>query len=134
MTSRIRPLGVSAISLFFMFGAIMSGLAAVMLLFPGGPLDSLWRLNPHAHKGFATLGMLAVLLMAAVCVACATAAFGLWHLKRSGLLTAIAILVINLAGDTANAFLTHDRRTLIGLPIGVAMIVYLLARRRVFAQ
>ncbi len=134
MTSRIRPLGVSAISVFFTFGAIMSGLAAVMLLFPGGPLDSLWRLNPHAHEGFATLGMLAALLMATVCVACATGAFGLWHLKRWGLLTAIAILIINLAGDTANAFLTHDRRTLIGLPIGAAMIVYLLARRRVFAQ
>lgn len=112
----------------------MSFLAALMLLFPGGPLDRLWRLNPHAHEGFTTMGAWAVLLMAAVCVACATAAIGLWRRKAWGLWTAIAILSINLAGDTANAFLAHDLRTLIGLPIAVAMIVYLLARRRVFAH
>jgi uncharacterized membrane protein (DUF2068 family) len=131
---QIRPLGISAVSVFFIFGAAMSALAAVMLLFPGSPLDSLWRLNPHAHEGFATMGPWAVLLMAAVCVACATAAIGLWRCKRWGLWAAIATLGINLAGDTANAFLAHDRRTLIGLPIGIAMIVYLLACRHVYAR
>ena len=134
MTSRSRPLGITVMSLFFIFGAVMSGLTVVMLLFPGSPLDRLWGLNPHAHERFTTMGAWAVLLMGAVGIACATGAFGLWHLKRWSLLTAIAILIINLAGDTANAFLTHGRRTLIGLPIGAAMIVYLLARRRVFAQ
>ncbi len=121
-------------SLFFIFGAVMSGLTVVMLLFPGSPLEPLWRINPRAHQGFATLGTWAVLLMGAVGIACATAAIGLWRLKRWGLRTAFAILTLNLVGDTANAILAHDRRTLIGLPVAAAMIVYLLARRRVFAQ
>jgi uncharacterized membrane protein (DUF2068 family) len=112
----------------------MSGIAAVMLLSPGSPLDSLWRLNPHAHQGFASMGAWAVLLMAGVCVACTTAAIGLWRCKPWGLWIALAILSINLMGDTANAFLAHDQRTLIGLPIGIAMIVYLLACRHVYAR
>ena len=40
--------------------------------------------------------------------------------------TAIAILGINILGDTVNAVVAHDWRTLIGLPIGGAMIIYLL--------
>ncbi|MGB8768542.1 MAG: hypothetical protein WCC92_02935, partial [Candidatus Korobacteraceae bacterium] len=40
---------------------------------------------------------------------------------------------INLAGDTTNAVIAHDWRTLIGLPIGGAMVVYLLTKRSAFA-
>lgn len=82
MTNRGRSLGISALSLFFVFGVVMSGLAALMLLFPGSVLEPLWRLNPRAREGFAAMGALAVLLMAVVCVACATAALGLWRGTR----------------------------------------------------
>ena len=119
-------------ALFFVFGALMSGLAAVMLLFPGSVLEPLWRLNPHAREGFATMGRWAVLLMAVVCTACATAAIGLWRGARWGYWTALAILSANLVGDTVNAFIGRDWRTLIGLPIGGVMIVYLLSQRRMF--
>lgn len=129
MTNRGRPLGISALSLFFVFGVVMSGLAALMLLFPGSVLEPLWRLNPRAREGFAAMGALAVLLMAVVCVACATAALGLWRGTRWGYWTALAILSVNLAGDTLNVFIAHDWRTLIGLPIGGAMIAYLVSKR-----
>ena len=126
MNSQKRPLGITAIAGFFCFGACMSGLAAVMLLFPGGPLDVLWRINPRGHEGFAVMGGWAVLLMVLVCAACIAAAAGLWRCKRWGLFVAIAILSVNLLGDTINAFVLRDWRTLIGLPIGGAMILYLL--------
>jgi uncharacterized membrane protein (DUF2068 family) len=94
-------------------------------------------LNPHAREGFAAMGGWAALLMAAVCVACGTAALGLWRCKRWGYWTALAILTINLtinlAGDATNAVIGHDWRTLAGLPIGSAMIVYLLIKRSAFA-
>ena len=131
MTLRSRPLGVTVITLFFVFGAVMSGLAAAMLLFPGGVLEPLWRPNPHAREGFAAMGAWAILLMAAVCAACVTAAVGLWRCTRWGFWTALAILSVNMAGDTANAIIAHNWRTLIGVPIGAAMILYLLAKRRV---
>ncbi len=112
----------------------MSGLAAFMLLFPGSMLEPLWRLNPHAREGFATLGHLAVLLMVAVFLACATAALGLWRCKRWGLWTALGILCLNLLGDTMNALIARDWHTLIGLPIGGLMVAYLVRERRWFVK
>ena len=133
MSQPSRSPGITILALFFVFGAIMSGLAAVMLLFPGSLFEPLWRLNPRAREGFAALGLWAVLLMAVVCVACATAALGLRRRKRWGYWAALTILSINLAGDSANAVIAHDWRTLIGLPIGCALIVYLLTKRRAFS-
>ena len=134
MTRSMRPLGITAISLFFVFGTLMSGLAAFMLRFPGSVLEPLWGLNPRAREGFAVLGMRGAMLMAGVCLACMAAALGLWRCTRWGLWMAVGILVINLAGDTTNAMVTGDLRALIGLPIGGLMIWYLVKQRRLFAR
>jgi hypothetical protein len=112
----------------------MSGLTFLMLLLPRSPLDAMWRLNPRAHEGLSSLGWPAPLLMAATSLACMTAALGLWRCARWGLWTAVAILTINLVGDTGNALITGDRRALIGLPIGGLMIWYLVRQRRRFAK
>ena len=110
MIHKSRPLGVTLLSLFFIFGALMSGLTAVMLLFPHSILEPLWRLNPRARDGFAAMGPWAVFLMVLVSVACTTAAIGLWRLARWGYWTALAIVIINLFGDTANVWITRDWR------------------------
>jgi hypothetical protein len=128
-----RPLGVTLLVFFCIFGMLMASLSAFMLLFPGSFFDSLWRLNPRAHEGFAVLGLWAVLLMVIVASACATTAFGLWRCARWGYITAIVGLSVNLLSDTLNAFIGHDWRTLIGLPVGGAVIIYLVSRRQVFA-
>jgi hypothetical protein len=126
------PVLLRLLTLFFVFGAVMASLTVVMLLFPGSILEPLWRLNPRAHEGFATMGAWAVVLMLVVATACASAASGLWRRARWGYISAIVILSINLLGDTMNAVITHDWRTLIGLPIGGAMILYLVSKRRAF--
>lgn len=125
--------GIKALALFFVFGTMMSGLTGFLLLFPGTPLDAAWRLNPTARIHFHVLGSWAILLMTAVCLACSTAAIGLWQVRRWGYHTAIAILVINIVGDGVNFALMQDMRTLIGLPIGGAMITFLVSRRSQFA-
>ena len=114
---------------FFGFGALAAGLAAVSLAFPGSPLEAIWRLNPTGRADLGGLGAWAVLLMAVVSAACALAAIGLRRGWRSGRRVAIALLVINLAGDLLNAMVRGDLRTLVGLPIGGAMLWYLLSRR-----
>jgi len=134
MTYRSRSAGITLLSLFFAFGALASGLTAVMLSFPGSVLEPLWRLNPRAHEGLAMVGWWAVPLMTAVCMACAAAALGMWLRTRWGFWTALAILAINLTGDTANALIARDYRSLIGLPVGGVMIAYLLRERHVFVS
>ena len=113
------------LALFFAFGACMCALTIWLLLFPGSALDSLWRLNPEAHAAFQRIGGLLILLMVIVGVACALAAIGLARNAKWGRWLGILILAANLVGDLTNAFVRHDLRTLIGVPIAGAMIFYL---------
>lgn len=111
---------------FFTFGACMSALTIFLLLSPGTALDWLWRLNPEAHSGFQILGVGSIFLMTLVGAACTATAIGLWRGVRWGVYLAITVLSVNIVGDLLNAVMRGDYRSLIGLPIGGAMIFYLL--------
>ncbi len=110
---------------FFAFGASMCVLTIFLLLIPGTSLDSLWRLNPEAHLAFQSLGKASVLLMFIVGTGCAFAAMGLWRTSSWGIRLALIILSFNIVGDLGNTVVRHDYRSLIGLPVGGAMIFYL---------
>ena len=127
--SEARPVGVTALSIFFWAGAVISFIAAVSLLFSGSLLEPMWRLNPRAREGFAGIGGWAILLMGAVSVACAIAAAGLWRGARWGYWVALVLLVINLIGDTTNVLLGTEPRAAVGIPIVLAILVFLLSRR-----
>jgi hypothetical protein len=131
MAQRRVPLGIKLLSAFFAFGAAVCLLTIIALLFPAGALVPIWRLNPEAHAEFRKIGRLSILLMLVVGSACASAAIGLATRTRWGRQLALGILIANLIGDLVNAFVRHDFRTLIGLPIGGAMIAYLLMRAHV---
>lgn len=64
--------------------------------------------------------------MLGVGLGCAVAAIGLWNGTRWGVRLAILILSVNILGDLINVLLRHDYRALIGLPVGGAMIFYLV--------
>lgn len=104
----------------------MCGLTVVLLLFPGTELDSAWRLNPHARLAFQSLGSWSIVLMGGVGMLCGAAAGGLWRGTAWAVGLAIAILLVNMIGDTTNALVRHDYRALIGIPIGAAIIYYLV--------
>ena len=129
MTAQPRPRGITALSIFFAFGAAMSFTAAVALLLPGGFLDPMWSFNPRAREGFASIGSWAILLMFALCAACIFSAIGLWRGRRWGHRSATAVLSINVLGDIANGVFGADPRALIGVPIGFALLAYLGTRR-----
>ncbi len=124
-----RPVGLTLLTAFFIFGALMAFLAFLGLLLTGGFLEPIWRVNPDAYRALTDLGAWGMLLMAAVAIACALAAIGLWIQAQWGRRLAIGILAINLLGDVMNAVTRGDLRTLIGIPIGGAMIYYLLKSR-----
>ena len=111
---------MSALSIFFLAGAIISFTADVSLLWPGGPLEPMWRINPRAREGFARIGSWAPLLLAMVSLACASSSLGLWRARRWGHRLAIVVLGINLIGDAINVLFGGDSRAAIGIPIAVA--------------
>jgi hypothetical protein len=125
------PVGIKLLVIFFAAGALICSVVMLALAFPGGVLESIWRLRPEARTEFQKIGLWAVVLMAAVGAACGLSAFGLARRAEWGRRLAIGVLTVNLLGDTFNALFRGDLRTLIGLPIGGLMIWY-LARRRDF--
>jgi hypothetical protein len=120
---------VKPFAVFFAFGALMAGLCALALLFPGSALDAIWRLKPDARHGFEAMGApLSIAGMATVSAACGAAAAGLWRGRAWGMRLACAILAVNLVGDVLNATLGRDSRAWIGVPIA-ALLLLDLARR-----
>ena len=116
--------------IFFAVDALICLLIVLALAFPGSPLDSIWRLKPQAQTQFQQMGNGAsIALMTLVGAACGLAAIGLARNTEWGRRLAIGVLTVNLIGDSLNAWLRHDLKTLIGLPIGGLMIVYLLSKK-----
>jgi hypothetical protein len=123
------PVGIILLVIFFGGGAVICIIVMLALTFPGGFLEPIWRLRPDVRLEFEEFGTWSIALMAAVGAACGLAAFGLARRAEWGRRLAIAVLSVNLVGDTFNAVFRHDLRTLIGLPIGGLMIWYLMGRR-----
>ena len=117
--------------LFFAAGALICLITTLALAFPGSFLESIWRLKPEARLQFLQIGRgLSIALMLLVGGACAASAIGLARNAEWGRRLALVVLMINLIGDSLNALLRHDPRTLIGVPIGALMIWYLLRGKR----
>ena len=127
---RSRPVGVTALACLFTVGVLASGLSAISLLTPGGPLEPMWRLNPRARESFSRMGPWAPVLLGVVCLACAACAYGFLTGRRWGYRTGVAGLVINLVGDVVNAALGAEPRAIVGVPV-VALILWYLASRQV---
>jgi apolipoprotein N-acyltransferase len=127
---RHRPVGITLLVIFFAAGSLICLMTMLALAFPGGFLEPIWQVKPEALAQFQQIGNWSVALMAVVGVACGLAALGLAKNAEWGRRLAIGILTINLIGDSLNALLRHDPRTLIGLPIGGLMILYLMKRGR----
>ena len=124
--TQTRPLVVTFLMILFMIGTIASLLAVASLSFPGSFLELLWRANPHAREGFARMGSWSLLLMSVVFVACFLSAIGLWRGLRWGYWLAVVMLIGNLAGSVINVIVGTERRAVIGIPIVLILLFYLL--------
>jgi len=132
MSSRVRidrPFGISLLSMFFFAATGVTLVASLSLLFSNGALEPIWRLNPRGRAGLGAIGIWAVLLFFVVGVACLIAALGLWRGKRWGYFVAIVILCINGLGDLINALSGSERRAIVGVPVVILILAYLMTRR-----
>lgn len=125
-----RSAGNFLLVVFFAAGGAVCLVTLLSLALPGSFLEVIWQLKPEARVQFEEIGRgVSIALMATVGTACGLAAMGLARKAEWGRRLAIVILIVNLVGDSLNAWLRHDRKTLIGIPIGALMIWY-LARRK----
>ena len=130
MNQQRSSVGTALLVILFAGGALICLLIVLALTFPGGSLDLIWRLKPEAQTQFQQMGSGAsIALLTLVGAACGLAAIGLVRNAEWGRRLAICVLVVNLIGDSLNAWLRHDPKTLIGLPIGGIMIAYLLSKK-----
>jgi hypothetical protein len=123
-----RPLGIAALSVFFLVGSLTSFTAGLSLLVPRF-LEPIWRLNPHGHAGLLRIGHWGVALLFGASAFCAAAAIGLWRRTRWGHIVAIALITINLLSDLVNTILGTEPRAIVGVPIALALLFYLMTRR-----
>jgi hypothetical protein len=133
--SQKRPLGIGALIVFFLVGSLISFTAGLSLLVPRF-LEPIWRLNPHGHEGLLRIGLWGVVLLFGASASCAAAAIGLWQRARWGHKIAIALITLNLLSDLGNSVLGIEPRAIVGVPIALALLFYLMSRRvrNYFAQ
>jgi hypothetical protein len=123
-----RPFGIVALSVFFLIGSLISFTAGLSLLVPRF-LEPIWRLNPHGHAGLLRIGLWAVVLLFGASAFCGAAAIGLWRRARWGHVVAIVLIAINLLSDLVNTVLGTEPRAIVGVPLALAILFYLVTRR-----
>ncbi len=109
-----RPVSVTALSLFFFFGATLAGLAAVSLVFPGRVLEAMWRLDPRGHEVLGRMHGWGALLLAAVSMTCTVLAVGLWHGRRWNYAAVISLLAFQVADDILRMVARFDPHVIVG--------------------
>jgi len=130
--SKGRSVGTTLLTILFSASALICLGVILALAFPESFLESIWRLKPEARIQFLQIGRgVSIALMIIVGGACGLSAIGLARNAEWGRSLALGVLIMNLIGDSLNALLRHDPKTLVGLPVALAMIWYLLRKRRV---
>ena len=131
-----RPLGITALIIFFLVGALISFLAGLSLLVPSALFEAMWRVNPHGHESLLLIGLWGVVLLFAASASCAAAAVGLSRRTRWGHILAITLITVNLLSNLINTVLRIEPRVIVGVPIALMILVYLRSRRvqNYFAQ
>ena len=72
--------------------------------------------------------------MAAASLACATAGAGLWRMRPWGRTAAIVVLLVQLGGDVLSVATGTEPRALVGIPVVLGLLVYLMKRSHVIGK
>jgi len=119
------PAAITAIGVFWFFGAIMAAYACVTLLWPGTVLDRLWKLNISAHVQLLLMGRAIGFLFLVLGAALVATGIG-WRRRRAwGWTLGVILLATQVTGDLANAAMGEYLRGGAGLLIAGSLLFYL---------
>jgi hypothetical protein len=104
----------------------MASLAGTTLIWPGTPLDRIWRLNPEAYRELEPLGRIVGIVFLALAVALAAAATGWFKRRLWGWRLAVGIIATQILGALANLLRGDFLRGGVGCVIASALFFYLL--------
>jgi uncharacterized membrane protein (UPF0136 family) len=131
MIKRNRPADITALSLFFLFGALLCAASGIRLLLPGAELHPILRMFP----ALVIMGTEAVSWLVFLFIACVVAALGLWRCSYWGFISATVVLILFLAIHFLRALFTNNWLQIpVILVIGALLIWYLRTRAHVFAH
>jgi hypothetical protein len=124
----VENFGLTAMAVFLFFGAAMATFAGITLLFPGGFLDPIWRLNPDAGEQLRQLGRGIGIAFLGLGAAMIAAAVG-WIKRRFwGWALAVIIIASQVLGDLVNALRGELLKGAVGVVIAGALLAYLMRR------
>lgn len=123
--STARPPGVALLGFFFIIATLVSGLSAVSLITHAALLEPMWQVKPAAQVNFSHMGIWAPILLAIVCLACASAALGFLTGKKWGHRLGVGILLVNLVGDIVSSLIGDTPGAWVGIPIVSLLLWYL---------
>lgn len=118
--------GITAFGAFLLFGMSMASLAGTTFVWRGTFLDRIWTLNPTAYRQLVPWGRSVGAAFLLLAVALGAAAVGWFRRRLWGWRLAVAVIVIQIIGDTVNLLRGDFVRGLIGIVFAGALMIYLL--------
>jgi len=117
---------MTAIGVFWFFGAIMTLLAGTTLIWRGTLLDHMWTLNAPAYRQLSPFGKTVGIPFLVLSAALAATGLGwfarrLWKWKL-----AVVIIATQVLGDLVSIFMGQFVRGAVGVTIAGALLFYLL--------
>src|SRR5258707_13995417 len=100
-----RPLGITALIIFFLAGTLISFVAAVSLVVPSPFFESMWHVNPRGHDGLIRIGLWGTALILAASISSGPAAIRLSGRAPWGPGIAVSLITISILSDFTNAAL-----------------------------
>jgi hypothetical protein len=123
--AKLTP-AMTALGAFLIFGACMSGLAGMTLVWRGTALERMWALNPTAYQQLVPLAGIVGPLFLILSATMAIASVGWFKRRFWGWGLAVIIISTQIAGDSINLVRGDFVRGGTGVAIAGALLLYLL--------
>ena len=119
------PLGMRAVGIFLLFGALMASLAGTTLVWRGTVFARIWTLNPRAYKELLPFAKVPGILFLLLSIALLIAAWGWFKRHLWGWRLSVVLIGTQVLGNLVNMSMGNFIEGAIGITIAGALLFYL---------